>query len=327
MKITALPCTSQFEVDALPQYQNWLRADHPRELAYRLALENIAKRRPNIKRILDVGTGTGVWAIAAADIFRDAHIDAIDIHAENITTAKNNAECFPALAPKIDFFVANANDYKPSAPYDLIITELDAGVGNNEAAKRAFNHLSELLNKDGEIIPATIEVYIASVNLPDVNETLPNTEASPLLRGHNIVISDPYSCHYYVYGAEKKYLLSEPQLLDTLHGTGGNTEGFTRELSFSMQADGNLTGFLVWFRHQLTEGVVMTSAPDSPITSWGQSYFPVRAIPVAQKDTIVVSFSERMTERGALPYYEWNFAKNGEPMQKYSNLENQRRWV
>ena len=72
---------------------------------------------------LDVGTGTGILAIATAKLFPDARIDACDTDAEAIEIARDNAK---ANNVEIDFRVGSVDDTRPSA--DLVCANLTADV-------------------------------------------------------------------------------------------------------------------------------------------------------------------------------------------------------
>lgn len=74
-------------------------------------------------RMLDVGTGTGILAIAAALLHPDASIDACDNDPEAISVAVENAQINRV---KIDFRLGSASDYEDS--YDLVVANLTADV-------------------------------------------------------------------------------------------------------------------------------------------------------------------------------------------------------
>lgn len=316
--------TSQFDaVDADLKYQFWLRNDHPREMAYRTALEDLAKTHSGTEHILDAGTGTGVWAIAMATLFPHAQVDAIDVQGQNVALAKENARGFPFLEDRLHFEVTDINQFSPAKPYDIIITELDGGVGNNEGAKRAFKSLQGMLTPDGIIVPSKIDTYIVPVALEGINEQLPNTKANPFLQG--IVIKNPYSCYYLVYGADCSSFTAEPKGLDSFESRGINVEGYDKRLDFNITRDGKLTGFLVWFKHQLTKNVTLTNHPGHPTTAWGQAYFPIHQVDVSKGDTLNLNFSEHITNKGPLPHYRWDVNKNGVLIGNYSNKKNQLR--
>ena len=74
---------------------------------------------------LDVGTGTGILAIAAAKMFPDARIEACDTDAEAIEIACDNAH-LNEVARQIEFRVGSVGDQTASA--DLVCANLTAPV-------------------------------------------------------------------------------------------------------------------------------------------------------------------------------------------------------
>jgi ribosomal protein L11 methyltransferase len=74
---------------------------------------------------LDVGTGTGILAIAAAQLFPEARIEACDTDESAITIARENAEANRVL-DQIDFHVGSVDDSTGSA--DLVCANLTADV-------------------------------------------------------------------------------------------------------------------------------------------------------------------------------------------------------
>ncbi|HEV2828596.1 MAG TPA: 50S ribosomal protein L11 methyltransferase [Pyrinomonadaceae bacterium] len=74
---------------------------------------------------LDVGTGTGILAIAAAKLFPGAHIEACDTDAEAITIAEENAR-LNGVSEHTTFRIGTLEDATPSA--DLVCANLTADV-------------------------------------------------------------------------------------------------------------------------------------------------------------------------------------------------------
>jgi ribosomal protein L11 methyltransferase len=74
---------------------------------------------------LDVGTGTGILAIAAAKLFPDASIEACDTDEEAIAIARQNA-LSNDVAGQIDFRSGSVDEATPSA--DLVCANLTADV-------------------------------------------------------------------------------------------------------------------------------------------------------------------------------------------------------
>jgi len=74
---------------------------------------------------LDVGTGTGILAIAAAKLFPEARIEACDTDKAAIRIARENAQANDVL-DQIDFHVGSVDDSTASA--DLVCANLTADV-------------------------------------------------------------------------------------------------------------------------------------------------------------------------------------------------------
>jgi ribosomal protein L11 methyltransferase len=75
--------------------------------------------------LLDVGTGTGILAMAAAKLFPDAHIEAVDTDTEAVEIARENAR-LNGVEDRIAFSVGSVSEQTSSA--DLVCANLTAPV-------------------------------------------------------------------------------------------------------------------------------------------------------------------------------------------------------
>lgn len=99
------------------------------------------------QRILDVGTGSGVIAIMLAQRTRLSLITGIDINAEAVKTACNNAAASP-FSSRIDMVCADIRSYAPDLCFDMIVSNppyFPAGCikkGSARAKARSFETLT-----------------------------------------------------------------------------------------------------------------------------------------------------------------------------------------
>jgi len=74
-----------------------------------------------VRRILDIGTGSGCIAIACAHAFPDAMVDANDVDSAVLDISKRNIERHQ-LTRRVHLFQANVFQGMPAATYDLIVS-------------------------------------------------------------------------------------------------------------------------------------------------------------------------------------------------------------
>lgn len=92
----------------------------------RLCLSLFDTAATSVASVLDVGTGTGILAIAAAKAFPDASVLACDNDPEAVTVARENV-AINGLADRLELRVASAEDY-PADGFDIVFANLTADV-------------------------------------------------------------------------------------------------------------------------------------------------------------------------------------------------------
>ena len=95
-----------------------------------------------IRRVLDVGTGTGLLSLMLAQRGAQLIIDAIEIEPAAVVQATQNVQASP-FAPQIKVIEADARIFEPSFLYDLIVCNppfFSQDLTGPDAARNAVRH-------------------------------------------------------------------------------------------------------------------------------------------------------------------------------------------
>lgn len=113
-----------------------------------LCLEILEKRVTNDTTVLDIGTGSGILAIAA-DLLGAKSAIGVDIDAQSVKTAIANAE-INGVSEKTEFLVGDLAD-KISGKYNIVCANIVADV-----VIRLFDNVADFMNDDGILIVSGI---------------------------------------------------------------------------------------------------------------------------------------------------------------------------
>ncbi|MDR0973951.1 MAG: peptide chain release factor N(5)-glutamine methyltransferase [Prevotellaceae bacterium] len=101
-------------------------------------VELIVKQRPAVRRVLDVGTGSGCIAIAIASQLPQAYVEAWDISEDALSVARTNAD---SLRVPVTFRHVDVLTEAPVCePFDVIVSN-PPYIARSEAAQMAHNVL------------------------------------------------------------------------------------------------------------------------------------------------------------------------------------------
>ena len=126
-----------------------------------LCLEILEKQVTGNTTVLDIGTGSGILAIAA-DLLGAKSAIGVDIDAQSVKTATQNAE-INGVSEKTEFLVGDLAD-KISGKYDIVCANIVADV-----VIRLFDNVADFMKDDGILIVSGIidmraaEVEVAAV--------------------------------------------------------------------------------------------------------------------------------------------------------------------
>ncbi len=141
-----------------------LLGQRTRILKFAEAIQRVVK--PDM-RVVDIGTGSGVLAMLAAQAGA-SEVTAIDINADSIEYAKMAAR-MNGLEDRIQFETTPFIDFMPKKRYDVIICEMLSSMMLIEQQIPASRHAVEhIMKPDGIMIPRSLTIYVALTQCDDI---------------------------------------------------------------------------------------------------------------------------------------------------------------
>ncbi|MHB0961282.1 MAG: 50S ribosomal protein L11 methyltransferase [Pirellulaceae bacterium] len=275
------------------ELQRRMVSDRPRTNAFAAAIRQVV--RPG-DVVLDVGTGTGILAMLAAQAgARKIYaIDATDI--AEVATALVQVN---GLADRIHVLQGRAGELHLEQKVDLIMSEW---LGNAAFAEGMLHAVLEArdhnLAPTGRMLPSTVRVLIAPLDEPILYHTEgPGFWREPI---HGLDFSSLQEMELSQgrttqIRVDPAALLAAGQTLLELDLLTASAEDAwsERELEFVSLRDGVLNGFCVWFEAELSPQVTLDTGPLSPETHWAQTYlsFSPRPVRAGQRVVVNVDFS------------------------------------
>ena len=186
--------------------------DQNRNLAIKAALE---KYLDPTKSFLDVGSGTGVWAIYAA-MLGAARVVAVESEEALIPIIFKHAQ-ENGVADRVEIVHGNVNDFEVGGDrFDLILSELFSTDVYGETTTRSFIRLRDnFLTDDGLILPQLMEMYVVPLRASPSEVEFP--AGVPVKMDFLQSLRRNYSKVSNLDDRKELVFASEPKLLTTLN--------------------------------------------------------------------------------------------------------------
>ncbi|MEW6302156.1 MAG: 50S ribosomal protein L11 methyltransferase [Verrucomicrobiota bacterium] len=228
--------------------------------------------------VVDLGTGTGVLAIAAAKAGA-ARVYAIE--AGNIAHAAEKVVASNGLGDRVIIKPGWSTHVELPGRADVIVGELLGNEPFGENIVETFHDaIRRFLKPGGRVIPAEVKLYGVVV-------TVPADELARRSFGHANLASwrveygiDFSSLAHAEFNAAQYFLVSPhlvkewpqltaPVVLASLNLQGGEAEVFSPRVAAPLVREGVASGVLLYFESTLAEGVSLTTSPQaSSECSW-----------------------------------------------------------
>lgn len=254
----------------------WMIGDHARVDAYREALARAAPGR----RVLDLGTGSGLLAVLAARA--GAHQV---VAVEEAAIALVAQQVFAAADAPIQLVRRSSLDVTLDERVDVVVHEL---LGSDPLAEGLLASISDarrrLLVPGGALIPYRIEILCAGVDAgPTARDRAAARAAvtmdaafAPLAAA---VEALPSRAFVETLGDVAFEVLTEPVCLHDLDLRTVDEDACAATVTAELRATraGRVNAIALWFRAHLDDQVALTNAPDAPLTHWGHRVTSVSA--------------------------------------------------
>lgn len=278
--------------------------DHARTDAYRRAIEAMAPG----KRVLDIGTGTGILSMFAARAGA-SRVDAVD-RSTILDLARGLAED-NGFGERIHFHRGRAEEIELDREYDLIISEWMGFFGLAELMfESVIDARDRYLAPGGRMLPGHLRLQMAPVDDSHVHEDLGIGLWERPVYGLDFSRLLEMEVQAFITAAcdlkPASLLAPAVNVLDLdLNEATVDDFFYTAAVSLDVERDGTVHGFGGWFEVDLAPGVTLSCSPHSVQTHWRQSFFPVRPFPVERGDTIRMAAQAKRAEVGdqRLPVY------------------------
>lgn len=234
-----------------------------------MLFEAIKRHVTTETNFLDVGAGTGVWAILAAQLGAK-RVVAIEIEEALIPIIFRHAQ-ENGVAHRIEIIHANSDDVKIRGKFDVIVGEL---FGNNalgeQTVKSFINLRNRFLAPGGVLIPQKLSMAAVPVNIENTVQNIP--AALPVKCDFLKSLKLNYASSAGLEDRRKINFLAEPKELFEMDFRSVERAPSLQNLSASWQVDdlSQVNAFAVFNRSTFTEDLKMDNYASQ---SWGTNVY------------------------------------------------------
>ena len=275
------------------------------ELRNQLLFEAIKRHVTSETNFLDVGAGTGVWAILAAQLGAK-RVVAIEIEEALIPIIFRHAQ-ENGVAHQIEIIHANSDDVKIRGKFDVIVSELFGSNALGEQTIKSFVALrNRFLAADGVLIPQKLALLAVPVYLENSVREIP--AGLPIKSEFLKSLKLNYSLSASLEERRQIKFLAEPQELIEIDFRNVKTAPSLRSLSASWKIRKleEANGIAVFNCSTFTDGLSMDNYASR---SWGTTVYEFQ--PFAQPSG-ELAFELNMDEKKSI----WSVQLSSEPEAK-----------
>jgi precorrin-6B methylase 2 len=257
--------------------------DKVRMVSYKKAILEVVKKNDIV---CDIGTGSGVLAFFSvlAGAKKVYAVEKDEIIEEARKLAQVNG-----LEKKIIFIKGDSDKVELPEKVDVITSEIIGSFGVEENLPR-FNidARKRFLKPEGKLVPSWLELYLVPVESEMIwrdNIGLWNKDfyGFDLSSVRNYAVSQ----RYIIDCSGKVRFLASPFLVSHFNFYENKEIPLAFSGEFAINKNGIFHGLVGYFKAGLSQSVILSTAPEEPITHWQQTFFPIQdAISVENDDRV-----------------------------------------
>ncbi len=298
-------CVPLYECIAIHGEMIW---DTVRVNAFREALRQAAAG----KTVLDIGTGMGILSMLAVQAGAK-HVYAVE--GSRIADTAEELIAENGLSGQITLLRGYSHAITLPQRCDLLVSEMVGHYGIEEDICEIFADARErLLTPCARIIPQTLDLFLAPVQVPEFQEACDRYTALdaqvgvPFFQRTRIpaLIRSSYIGDFASY---TRRIVAQPRCIASIDITSASTSDLSVGIHYHIKKSGIIDGCIGWFACDLGYGIRIQTSPWDEKTHWQQCFFPHDPVEVRLGDNVLVKFSYKKPDDERLPRFSLNIEK------------------
>ncbi|MHC5762542.1 amino acid adenylation domain-containing protein [Nostoc sp.] len=275
--------------------------DHLRNHSYKVAINQLVKD----KVVVEIGTGKDAILSRFCVEAGAKKIYAIEMGEEAYRQAEANINNL-GLSDKITLLHGDATQVNLPELADVCVSEIMGTIAGSEGVTVILNDARRFLKQDGVMIPFKGITKIAPACLPD--ELLDNPRFTKLTAYYTEQffkeVGYPFDLRLCIKKFPKSNIISNVDNFENLDFTKFVTPEYCHEISFTINKDSRLDGFLLWLSLETVPGEIIDILEHE--CNWLPVYFPIfyPGIQVSAGDRIQASCKGTLSDNNLNPDYE-----------------------